>query len=130
LSKIEGLEDFFNGVSEPSAELDMTVNQAESNRIGLTPTQVADQVSGALLGQSAGEIRLDDRSVGVRVRAPDSVRFDPHQLGAIPVFSAQTRATAPLAAPPGFLGRWRPYAQHSRRPISAWFISSASIKRR
>jgi multidrug efflux pump subunit AcrB len=76
----------------------MTVHQAEANRIGLTPVQVADQVSGALLGQQAGEIRLDDRSVGVRVRAPDSVRFDPRQLGAIPVFSPQTRATAPLAS--------------------------------
>jgi multidrug efflux pump subunit AcrB len=98
LSKIDGIEDFFNGVSEPSAELDMTVHQAEANRIGLTPVQVADQVSGALLGQQAGEIRLDDRTIGVRVRAPDSVRFDPRQLGAIPIFSPQTRATAPLAS--------------------------------
>src|SRR5439155_592068 len=60
--------------------------------------QVADEVSGALLGVQAGEVRLDDRAVGVRVRAPDSVRFDPGQLGAIPVFSAQTRATVPLAS--------------------------------
>lgn len=98
MSKIDGIEDYFNGVSEPSAELDMTVHQAEANRIGLTPVQVADQVSGALLGQQAGEIRLDDRAIAVRVRAPDSVRFDPRQLGAIPVFSPQTRATAPLAS--------------------------------
>ena len=34
--------------------------------------------------QPAGEIRLDDRSVGVRVRAPDSVRFDPRLLGVDP----------------------------------------------
>ena len=61
LSKVDGVEDYFSGVSEPSAELDMTVHQAEANRIGLTPVQVADQVSGALLGQQAGEIRLDDR---------------------------------------------------------------------
>jgi len=98
MSKVPGVEDYFSGVSEPSAELDMTVHQAEANRIGLTPVQVADQVSGALLGQQAGEIRLDDRAIAVRVRAPDSVRFDPRQLGTIPVFSPQTRATAPLAS--------------------------------
>ena len=49
------------------------------------------QVSGALLGVQAGEMRLDDRSVGVRVRAPDSVRFDPRQLGALPVLLAADR---------------------------------------
>ena len=76
----------------------MTINQAEANRVGLTPAQVADQVSGALLGEPAGEIRLDDRSIGVRVRAPDSVRFDPRLLGAIPVFSPQTHSAVPLGA--------------------------------
>ena len=74
----------------------MTINQAEANRVGLTPQQVADEVGGALLGVPAGEMRLDDRSVGVRVRAPDSVRFDPRLLGAIPVFSPQTQASVPL----------------------------------
>ena len=44
--------------------------------LGLTPQQVSAEVSGALLGVSAGEVRLDDRSIGVRVRAPDSVRFN------------------------------------------------------
>jgi multidrug efflux pump subunit AcrB len=96
LSKVEGLEDFFSGVSEPSAELEMTINQAEANRVGLTPAQVADEASGALLGEPAGDIRLDDRSVGIRVRAPDSVRFDSRLLGSIPIFSTQTRASVPL----------------------------------
>lgn len=97
LSKIDGIEDYYSGVSEPSAELQMTINQAEANRVGLTPTQIASEVSGALLGEPAGEMRLDDRSVAVRVRAPDSVRFDPRLLGAIPVFSAETHASVPLA---------------------------------
>jgi multidrug efflux pump subunit AcrB len=96
LSKVEGLEDFFNGVSEPGAELEMTINQAEANRVGLTPAQVADEAGGALLGQPAGEIRLDDRAVAIRVRAPDSVRFDSRLLGSIPIFAAQTHASVPL----------------------------------
>jgi CzcA family heavy metal efflux pump len=98
MSKVGGLEDFYNGVSEPSAELAMTVHSAESNRIGLTPTQVGTAVAGALLGVPAGEIRLDDRVVGVRVRAPDSVRFNAVLLGSLPVVSDQSGAAAPLAS--------------------------------
>jgi CzcA family heavy metal efflux pump len=106
MSKVDGLEDYFSGVSEPSAELDMTINQAEANRVGLTPSQVADEVGGALLGEPAGEIRLEDRSVAVRVRAPDSVRFNPQLLASIPVFSPQTRASVPL----GTLAQFQPVA--------------------
>jgi CzcA family heavy metal efflux pump len=98
LSKITGLEDFYNGVSEPSAEMMMTINGAESNRIGLTPEQVGAAVEGALLGVNAGEIRLEDRTIGVRVRAPDSVRFDPIQLASLPIVSPTTQSSAPLGA--------------------------------
>jgi CzcA family heavy metal efflux pump len=97
LSKIDGLEDVFNGVTEPSAEMMMTISTAETNRAGLTPDQVAGAVSGALLGEPAGEIRLEDRSIGVRVRAPDSVRLSPAQLGALPVVSPATKAVMPLS---------------------------------
>jgi CzcA family heavy metal efflux pump len=85
LEPIQGLEDLYNGVSEPSAELLMRVRQAEADRIGLTPTDVGSAVSAALLGVTAGEIRAEDRPVAVRVRAPDSVRFDPLRLRSLPV---------------------------------------------
>ncbi len=98
LSKIDGIEDFYNGVSEPSAEMMMAVNGAEANRIGLTPEQVGAAVEGPLLGVNAGQIHLDDRAVDVRVRAPDSVRFNPVQLGALPIASSQMHAAAPLGA--------------------------------
>src|SRR5439155_13321502 len=97
LEKVDGIEDLYNGVAEPSAELAMTINTAEANRFGMTPDQVSAAVSGALLGVSAGEVRLEDRSIPVRVRAPDSVRFDPLQLGALPVLSSQTQGAAPLS---------------------------------
>ncbi|HEX3866548.1 MAG TPA: efflux RND transporter permease subunit, partial [Gemmatimonadaceae bacterium] len=98
LSKVDGLEDLYNGVAEPAAVMDMTINQAEANRAGLTPSQVADATSGALLGVLAGEIHVDDRAVAIRVRAPDSVRYDPQRLAAIPVLSPQTHGTVPLGA--------------------------------
>ncbi|MFI5213583.1 MAG: efflux RND transporter permease subunit, partial [Gemmatimonadales bacterium] len=102
LAAIAGIEDLFDGVSEPSAEMSMSVDGAEANRVGLTPEQVADAASGALMGVSAGEVRLEDRVVGVRVRAPDSVRFSPLQLRALPVVSPQTHVATPLGAVASF----------------------------
>jgi CzcA family heavy metal efflux pump len=98
LSRVDGLEDFFNGVSERSPELMMAINSAEANRAGLTPQDVAAAVSGALLGAPAGEVRLQDRSIAVRVRAPDAVRGDALRLGALPVVIPASRTTAPLSA--------------------------------
>jgi len=85
LDSVAGLEDLYNGVSEPSPELLMRVNQAEAGRVGLTPQDIGDVVSAALLGTSAGEVRSEDRPVAVRVRAPDSIRFDPLRLRALPI---------------------------------------------
>ena len=85
LDSVEGLEDLYNGVSEPSPELLMRVNQAEAGRVGLSPQDVGDVVSAALLGTKAGEVRSEDRPVAVRVRAPDSMRFDPLRLRALPI---------------------------------------------
>jgi multidrug efflux pump subunit AcrB len=98
MSKVSGLEDFFNGVSEKSPELLMHINAAEANRAGLTPDQVSASVNGALLGVPAGEVRLSDRSINVRVRAPDNVRNDALRLGALPVAVPASRTTAPLSA--------------------------------
>ena len=75
--------------------LDMR-QRGRSDRVGLTPETVAAAAMGALLGAPAGEIRLEDRSIAVRVRAPDSVRFNRTALGALPIVSSQTGATIPL----------------------------------
>jgi len=98
IAKVDGLEDFFNGVSEPSAELAMTYRTAELNRLGYSPAQISSAVSGALLGAEAGALRLDDRTVGIRVRAPDSLRFNPRRLDALPVIPSPGAPAVPLGA--------------------------------
>jgi CzcA family heavy metal efflux pump len=98
LEGVDGLEDVYNGVSEPGAELLMHVKLAEANRLGLAPEDVTNAVSGALLGVEAGEVRLDDRALNVRVRAPDSVRFNAQLLGTLPILAPATRSAAPLAS--------------------------------
>lgn len=95
---IDGLEDLYSGVSEPAAEMQMAIDGAEANRAGLTPADVSAAVGGALLGVNAGEIRLDDRSVGVRVRAPDSVRFNALRLASLPIQSPRTGRAVPLGS--------------------------------
>ncbi len=98
MTKVEGIEDFFSGVVEQAPELLMHINNAEANRLGLTPDQVSGAVSGALLGVPASQVRLQDRSIAVRVRAPDAVRHDALRLGALPVVIPASRSTAPLSA--------------------------------
>ena len=98
LSAVNGVEDFFSGVVEQAPELMMHINSAEANKVGLTPDQIAGAVSGALLGVPAGQVRLQDRSIAVRVRAPDVVRMDALRLGALPVAIPVSRTTAPLSA--------------------------------
>ncbi|MDQ6612095.1 MAG: efflux RND transporter permease subunit, partial [Gemmatimonadota bacterium] len=98
VSKVDGLADFFAGVPESSAEMSMHVDESEASRLGLTAAAISAAVSSALLGVSAGEIRLDDRSIGIRVRAPDSLRFNAAKLAALPIGSPGTNRSAPLGA--------------------------------
>lgn len=97
LGKVDGIEDLYDGVSEPNAELLLKVNGAEARRAGLSPADIGAAVSGPLLGVPAGDVRLDDRTIAVRVRAPDSVRYDPARLGSLPVTGTSGQPT-PLAA--------------------------------
>jgi len=114
LERIAGLEDLYNGVSEPSAELLMRVQQAEADRVGLTPADVGTAVSAALLGVPAGEIRTEDRPAAVRVRAPDSVRFDPLRLRSLPVQGATARRVTPLGSLATFTRPSRAWASIAR----------------
>src|SRR3989475_10599810 len=57
LERIAGLEDLYNGGSEPTAELLMRVNQAVADRIGMTPVDVGTAAGAALLGVQAGGAR-------------------------------------------------------------------------
>src|SRR5438445_13265905 len=66
--------------------------------MGMTLVDVGTAVGAALLGGQAGEIRTEARPVAVRVRAPDSVRFDPLRLRALPVLGAGARHATPLGS--------------------------------
>lgn len=98
LHPVAGLTDLYDGVAEPGAELAMRIDAAEVNRLGMTPADVSAGVRGALLGVPAGVLRVEDRTIGVRVRAPDAVRLDPGQLAALPLVPGPGRPAVALGA--------------------------------
>jgi CzcA family heavy metal efflux pump len=79
LGKIEGVVDVV-GMQRGNPEMTWVIDPAAAGRFGLTVEQVSAQLSAAWLGDVATELRLLDRQVPVRVRMPDSFRFDPSKL--------------------------------------------------
>lgn len=96
LSGVRGVVDVV-GVQRGSPEVIWQVDPVAAGRLGLTVDQVASQLSAAWLGTTPTSLRLLDRSVPVRVRYPDSVRFDPARLASTPVRSADGHLV-PLAS--------------------------------
>jgi CzcA family heavy metal efflux pump len=76
------------GMEESGPEATWQVDAVAASRLGLTVEQVTDQLSHALLGNVATDLRLLDRTIPVRVRYPDSARFNPDALAHIPVRGA------------------------------------------
>jgi len=79
LGKIRGVVDLV-GIEEGGPESTWEVDPAGAARIGLTVEDVAGQLSNAWLGTVPTELRLNDRTIPVRVRYPDALRFNPERL--------------------------------------------------
>ncbi|HYL69587.1 MAG TPA: efflux RND transporter permease subunit [Candidatus Limnocylindria bacterium] len=84
LEKIKGLVDFV-GISKGNPEIVFHVNPALAGRAGLTPEQVTQQVSAGLLGISETQFRQADRTIGIRLRFPDSFRGNYSSVRQFPV---------------------------------------------
>jgi CzcA family heavy metal efflux pump len=79
LNKVQGVVDVV-GVQKGNPEVTWTIDPIAAERYGLTVAQVSDQLAGNWLGEVATDLRLADRRVPVRVRLPDTYRFDPNWL--------------------------------------------------
>jgi CzcA family heavy metal efflux pump len=96
IEEIKGIVDVV-GVERGNPEVTWEIDPMAAGRLGLTTAQVAEQLAAAWLGQVPTELRLFDRTIPVRVRYPDQVRFDPVRLAQMPVRGADNKM-APLAA--------------------------------
>jgi CzcA family heavy metal efflux pump len=79
MNKVQGVVDVV-GVQTGNPEITWTIDPVAAGRYGLTVQQVSDQLAGNWLGEVATDLRLADRTVPVRVRLPDAVRFDPNKV--------------------------------------------------
>jgi multidrug efflux pump subunit AcrB len=96
LEGVSGVVDVV-GVQRGNPETTWDIDPLAAGRLGLTIAQVSEQLSDAWLGDTRTELRLADRTIPVRVRYPDSYRFDPAQMAATPIRGAEGR-TVPLGS--------------------------------
>jgi CzcA family heavy metal efflux pump len=94
---VPGLVDLYPGFEGDAPELRFRINPAEAARLGKTASDVASDLDTALHGQVASLIRRPDRPIGVRVRYPDDVRFDPNQVLNLPIL-AGPQGVVPISA--------------------------------
>ena len=80
-----GLVDLFDGVPGDNPERRVELDPARVARLGLTAGEVQAQARAALFGADAGTAREPDRLVPIRVRLPDSVRFDGDAIARVPI---------------------------------------------
>jgi CzcA family heavy metal efflux pump len=95
LQKISGLD--YIGIQKGNPESVINVDAVAAERLGLTVEQVSQQVSAGLLGLEQTELRLSDRTVGIRVRFPDSFRYNYDDVRQFPILTP-AKQIVPLSA--------------------------------
>lgn len=96
LQRIPGIVDFL-GLQKGNPEIVFHVDPALAGRAGLTADQVTQQVSAGLLGISGTQLRESDRSVDIRVRFPDSFRYNYSNIQQFPILTP-TKQIVPLSS--------------------------------
>jgi CzcA family heavy metal efflux pump len=81
-SEMEGVKGVVDlvGPQQGSPETTWRIDPEAAGRAGLTVEQVETQLAAAWLGETATDLQLGERTLPVRVRYPDAVRFDPTYL--------------------------------------------------
>jgi len=85
LAKLDELVDFFDGREGKTPILDARVLQGQLARLSLDAATVGDDLSIALAGREVAEILRPERTIGVRLRYPDSIRYDAEALARSPI---------------------------------------------
>jgi multidrug efflux pump subunit AcrB len=87
IREVPGLVDLYAGFEGNAPELRLRIDGAGAARLGMTAADVTSDLDAALRGVVASTIRRPDRPIGVRVRYPDQVRFDPRQIEQLPILA-------------------------------------------
>ena len=84
LQKISGLVDF-KGIQKGNPEIVIHVDPVAAGRLGMTIEQVSQQAQAGLLGATSTFLRQGDRTVGIRVRFPNSFRYNDTDVRQFPI---------------------------------------------
>ncbi len=96
IQQVPGVVDF-RSIQKGNPEIVVRVDPVQAGRLGLTVNQVSQQVSAGLLGSTETELRKADRTVGIRVRFPDTFRYNYQDVRQFPIVTPG-KQIVPLAA--------------------------------
>ena len=96
MQQIPGIVDF-EGVLKGNPEIVAHVDPVQAGHLGLTVDQVSQQFGAGLLGLTETELRRADRTIGIRVRFPDSFRYDYGEVQHFPIL-APSKQIVPVSA--------------------------------
>ncbi len=85
LAKLDQLVDFFDGRDGVTPILRSRVEPLQISRLGLGASEVGDDLQIALAGKEVAQIILPARTIGVRLRYPDAIRYDAEALARSPI---------------------------------------------
>ncbi len=95
LEKLPQLVDFFDGREGQTPILDARSIPGQLARLGIDPQAVGADLSIALSGREVAQVLRPERTIGVRLRYPDDIRYDAEALARSPI------AYGPRALPLG-----------------------------
>jgi CzcA family heavy metal efflux pump len=100
LEGVHGLVDVYSGHERDVTELHFHPDSSALARLGATNEGFSAQLSAALQGSIAGAVRRGDRLVNLRVRYPNSIRFDPARVLDLPFNAGAKTLTLRAIAEP------------------------------
>ena len=95
LEKLPQLVDVFDGREGMTPILRARIEPIQVSRLGLDASAIGEDLTIALTGREVAQILRPERTIGVRLRYPDLVRYDPEALSRAPI------AYGPKALPLG-----------------------------
>lgn len=125
LEKLPELTDFFDGREGLTPILDARVVHDQLARLGLDAGAVGEDLSIALSGRDVAEILRPERTIGVRLRYPDEIRYDAEALARSSI--AYGPHTLPLGAVVSFSRPLAP-AQLRRDGLRPAVLMTAATK--
>ena len=87
IEKIPGIVDY-KGPRAGNPELLINIDPTQAAHVGLTVDQVTQQLQDSLLGDSTTDLRQSDRLIPIRVRYPDSFRYQENNIRQFPIIAA------------------------------------------